>query len=323
MPIYLLMDLNKYKVRYDMRNNNCFLWTVRCLTFAFALLFLPLNSYSSPLFHTIQTASFTNIEDAEKQFDSVVKKLDEDELDHLRIEKIGKFYSVRLGKFDDYATAEAFMNTIKSKLSQAAVMEAYIKDERIKKKYESTLQVEKEPEKEEVSAIPEPEKITPVIEEADNKKKPVSLKVTMATISTLVGNKDYDAALKMIKAEMSARNDHPDLNAWLGMVLLKKDQPSESLTYLEKATKLSPDVPDYHNGLGYSLFFLDRFDRAIDEFNKAISLDPGYFDALTGLCIAYAKSGNKDSALDVYNKIKDFDQDTADKLRRIIEMAMK
>jgi tetratricopeptide (TPR) repeat protein len=323
MPIYLLMNLNKYKVGYDMRNNNFSLWTTRCLTLAFVLLFLPLISYSAQLFYTIQTASFTNMSEAEEKFNAIAKKLNEEERDHLRIEKIGKFYTVRLGKFDDYKTTSEFLNTIKAKISQATVMDAYIKEERIKKIFKRTVKAEKQPEKDEVTAIPEPDKTTPdITEEAVNHKKPVSLKETMATIKTLVGEKDYAAALEVIRTEVSARTDHPDLNAWHGMVLLKMDQPSEALKYLEKATELSPDVPDYHNGLGYSFFFLNRFDKAIDEFNKAVSLDPGYFDALTGLCISYAKNGNKEDALDIYEKIKDFDRDTSDKLRRIIEMTM-
>jgi tetratricopeptide (TPR) repeat protein len=285
-------------------------------------MFLPLISHAAQLFYTIQTASFTSIDDAEKQFNSIEIKLNEEELDHLRIEKIGKFYSVRLGKFDDYKTASEFMNTIKPRISQATVMDAYIKEERIKKIFKRTVKAEKQPEKDEVTAIPETEKTTPDITEGADNKKPVSLKETMATIKTLVGEKDYAAALEVIRTEVSARTDHPDLNAWHGMVLLKMDQPSEALKYLGKATELSPDVPDYHNGLGYSFFFLNRFDKAIDEFNKAVSLDPGYFDALTGLCISYAKNGNKEDALDIYEKIKGFDRDTSDKLRRIIEMTM-
>jgi hypothetical protein len=89
----------------------------------------------SVLFYTIQAGSFVTLERAGKHFESVMQGLVEKELDHFRIEKIGNFYSVRLGKFIKYADAEKYVQAIKPELSQAIILEAYIKDERIVKKY--------------------------------------------------------------------------------------------------------------------------------------------------------------------------------------------
>jgi hypothetical protein len=62
------------------------------------------------LFYTIQTGSFIDVERARKQFDSVMQGLFEK--DYLRIEMIGKFYSVRLGKFRKYAGAEKLLQNM-------------------------------------------------------------------------------------------------------------------------------------------------------------------------------------------------------------------
>ena len=94
-----------------------------------------------PLFYTIQTGSFIDVERARKQFDSVMQGLFEK--DHLRIERVGKFYSVRLGKFRKYAGAEKLLQAIKPQLRKAIIMEAYIKDERIVKQYSKIVSKEK------------------------------------------------------------------------------------------------------------------------------------------------------------------------------------
>jgi hypothetical protein len=62
-----------------------------------------------------------------------MKTLSREEIDYLRIEKIGKYYAVRLGKFEDRAHAERFHKTIKRDLNFSILMKAYIKDERIMK----------------------------------------------------------------------------------------------------------------------------------------------------------------------------------------------
>ena len=104
----------------------------RALLFYFVLVFIPLNLYAEePVFHTIQTGSFTDITSAQKQFDSIVKRLNKQEVSFLRIEKIGKFYSLRLGKFEDYAAAHEFLQTNKSQLKGAIILKAKIIEDRI------------------------------------------------------------------------------------------------------------------------------------------------------------------------------------------------
>ena len=105
-----------------MRKINCF-----CLVMAAVLtlqMFLPMRSFSSGLFYTIQTGSFPDIEDAQKKYNLIEQRLNEKDLAYLRMEKIGKYYSVRIGKFEDYSSAEEYFRVHESKLSGAIIMRA-------------------------------------------------------------------------------------------------------------------------------------------------------------------------------------------------------
>ncbi len=89
--------------------------------------------------YTIQTGSFIKIERAQKQFDSIVQILNKRDLEYLRIEKVDKYYSVRLGNFKDYAIADKFLRANKRRLSPAVILNAYIKDERIIRLHQNTI----------------------------------------------------------------------------------------------------------------------------------------------------------------------------------------
>lgn len=87
--------------------------------------------YASELFYTIQTGTFINAANARKQFDSIIQKLNKEEISYLRIEKIGKLFPVRLGKFEGYSDAVKLLREIKQRFSRAMIVHAYIKSERI------------------------------------------------------------------------------------------------------------------------------------------------------------------------------------------------
>jgi hypothetical protein len=87
------------------------------------------------LVYTIQTGSFIAIKYARNQFNNLVKSLNKKRLDYLRIERIGRYYAVRLGKFDSHAVAKKFLHANKTQLFKSIILDAYIKDERIKKLY--------------------------------------------------------------------------------------------------------------------------------------------------------------------------------------------
>jgi hypothetical protein len=97
------------------------------------------NKYASQTIYTIQIGSFVEIERAQKQFDFIAQGLDEKELDYLRIEKIGKFYTIRLGKYEDPLYADKFLMTVKPHIPTAIMLNAYIKDKRIIRIYKDSI----------------------------------------------------------------------------------------------------------------------------------------------------------------------------------------
>ena len=269
---------------------------------------------------TVQISTHRTIETAQMQFDEIVAALDADSLDYLRIEKIGKFYPLRIAKFNDRSSAARFLASIKHLLPNAIVMDAYFKEGRIIRMYTAERALpEAMPKQEE---LPQPAAET----EVENTVRPGnevtadnSEEVNLEVIAALVSKEDYDSALNVIREDSKKYPEHPALNAWHGTVLLKANKPEEALPYMEKAAALSPSVPDYHNGVGYCLFFLNQNDKAIISFNRALSLDSSHIDALSGLGIIYAKSGDKEKAVDVYNRLKNLDTGSADKLLKLIE----
>jgi polysaccharide export outer membrane protein len=94
------------------------------------------SSYASEEFYTIQTGSFSIPETAQQQFVSLSNELNEDKLNYFRIEKVGTFYSVRLGKFVNKSEAEMLLHVLIPQLHDAFILKARILDERIVRIYE-------------------------------------------------------------------------------------------------------------------------------------------------------------------------------------------
>lgn len=113
----------------------CIIQVIRVLMLLSVLLWVPLTSHASQLVYTIQSGSFVHEADAQKQFDSLKKGLSEKDLDYLRIEKIGKYYSVRIGNYKNRDNAEKNLQAMSPHLSGALLTKAYIKDERVKRIY--------------------------------------------------------------------------------------------------------------------------------------------------------------------------------------------
>ncbi len=174
----------------------------------------------------------------------------------------------------------------------------------------------------EVTADKEPEvEETPVVTKSNSVGKDIPEEEKISSIASLVYNKNYESALEIIKNEIKAQPQHPELNAMYGTVLLKTAKPEEAHQYLEKAVELSPSTPDYHNGLGYCYFYLDDYEKAIESFKKSLSLEAGHVDSLAGLGIIYARKGDKKTSLVYYSRLKELDPDSAGKLLKIIEHA--
>ena len=290
------------------------------LALVFVVLYLPSHASQPPeSIYTVQTGSFSDRESAQKNFDSIRQSIDEKNLDYLRIEKVGKFFVVRLGKFENSAPAGNVLKTIKPLFPSAFIMKAYFIDDRIVNLHQSPSLSEDKKVVEKTLQKSVPEETKQEVPDKTEKKLTVdSLEEQLKIISDFVEKKEYEKALNVLNEAITAQTESHELNGWYGTVLLKMKQPDKALPYFQKASRLSPGVPDYHNGIGYCLSFSDRFKEAIDEFTVAVALDPSHVDALTGLGIAYMKTGLREKALDIYNKLKELNMDNANMLLMII-----
>jgi hypothetical protein len=82
----------------------------------------------------------------------MIQELPEKDLAYLRIEEIGKYFSVRIGIFEDRVRADTFLQKIKSLLPAALKLKAHIKADRIIKMYRDASSVNRhKPEDKEVT----------------------------------------------------------------------------------------------------------------------------------------------------------------------------
>jgi len=299
--------------------------TSRFLILMLFLLCLPLNSYASDLIYTIQTGSFLHADDARKQYESLVQQFDGKDIDHLRIEKIGQYHSVRMGEFDKRDEAEKYLSSKKERLTSYLVMKAYYKEERIEKLYVSSKEGMDAPQ----TAAAPVTKLSPV--NAQPQVAEHNVNNAVKKLDTTPGDKNGEAmsagvekkrdkeTLKALKEKLALRPEDPEMNGRYGTMLFRLKQPDEAIPYLRKAAELSPDVPEYHISIGYCFILLSRFNEAVDEFNRAVTINPSHVGALTGLGISYTELGEKDKAMGVYNKLKNLDSVLTDILLQIIE----
>ena len=68
--------------------------------------------------------------------------------------------------------------------------------------------------------------------------------------------------------------DDGEMNLALGRVLLRTEQPSRAVVFLEKAAELLDDHPEPHHTLGVALSAVGDMDKARDAFGKAVQAAP-------------------------------------------------
>ena len=82
--------------------------------------------------YTIQIGSFLTFARAQNEFNSKMEVLTKEYDSFLRIEKIGTFYTVRLGKIESYSSAENFIKSVSSKMPKAKILKAFLKYDRLR-----------------------------------------------------------------------------------------------------------------------------------------------------------------------------------------------
>ena len=92
----------------------------------------------------------------------------------------------------------------------------------------------------------------------------VKTRYTLATVLDLDGH--TDEALKELAAIVAAKPGYAEAHYLFGKILLVQGSPSDALTHLETAARLSPDDPSTHNQLGMAYQRLGKAELAAHEF---------------------------------------------------------
>ncbi len=235
------------------------------------LFFTPSFSQASELIHTLQTASFTNEKDALSHYDSVAEKLNGKELDFLRIEKVGKFYSIRLGKFEDHAAIRKFLTSIKRRISSAVIMKAYIEDDRIVRMHPGTAS-RGQPE------APEEPRSAPEAEEAGT-EPPMIITESAAEQHQKKGDAyweidRYFLAMQEYQQALQSGLKTPEIYWKRAKVLYITGFLNEAVHELERAVTLKPDIDVFRIDLGILYIADNQIEKAKDQFIAALEINP-------------------------------------------------
>lgn len=110
----------------------------------------------------------------------------------------------------------------------------------------------------------------------------------------------YTAAEQMYRTLCELQPDHVAGLVNLGTILLYRNKCEESVSYLEKATRLAPDLPIGYFQAGVALYRLDRLDEAGQMFRRTIELDPANAEAFFYLANIEGVTANCEIALKYY-----------------------
>jgi tetratricopeptide (TPR) repeat protein len=290
--------MSRFKEGLKLRETNLDIALKICQILFILLLYSSQNSYAIQSAYTIQTGSFDDVAAAQKQFDSLVQGFNEKELDNLRIEKIGAFYSVRLGKFKDYTTAENFIKAMKPRLSTAIILKAYIKDKRIIKLYSDSLSIDENELKEKSLSGTLPEKIKPqALLNADEKiKKKISAEAHERKGDVYVKNSRSFLAIEEYRQAIEQGINKPDLFWKLALVLYRMGLLDDAIVEMEKAVDLSSGDDLFRIDLGVLYLAKDRLEKAKEQFLVVLGINPGYALVYYYLGEVFLRTGNYDMA---------------------------
>ncbi|UCD36492.1 MAG: tetratricopeptide repeat protein [Nitrospiraceae bacterium] len=232
--------------------------------------------------HTIQTASFTNEAPARRHYESVKQKLRGNERDHLRIEKVGRYYAVRVGRFENLSNAQAFYRKIEPELPSAIIMKAQSNKEQIAglssdadsaiSGYPGTLHRAREMVREghnrEALAL-----LLPYTKDAAQYPEAVS-----DYIVTAIWSGKEEEALEMYGNLPDSFPKRAYLMRNVAKVYYDRADFQKSLTLYQAAIGNAPDDEEAQKGVVYSLTALGEYERAVTSANDFLSRSPHSFE---------------------------------------------
>ena len=119
---------------------------------------------------------------------------------------------------------------------------------------------------------------------------------------------DLPTAITEMEKAAVAAPENPDVNNWLGFLLIRAGDPDRALRYLETANRIRPQVPETSTNLANALLLRKSRDtadtrRAIGLLETALAKQPGSADALNSLGFAAWKIGDFRKAVNAYRGV--------------------
>lgn len=305
----------------------------RWLAYMFLVLYMPVCSYAAEPAYTIQTGSFLAIEPAVKHFYEIKQRVHEDRLSNLRIEKIGRYYSVRIGDFKDYPSAGLFLEEAASGLGEAMILRAFIRDERIILLYHGPS-LPDEPARREEPLLNDSDRKGTAYAEAEyalgmiygnsgRDKDAVQALQRALQADPFYGDayfalgvissrlKRYQEAIEAYRAALRIAPDEHRVYVNLGVIYDELGMYAEAIEAGKAAIRINPDDAKAYYNLGLTYSHLGRYPEAIDAARRAIELRPDNADAYQVLGWAYLGNNNREMAVEQYQTLTTLDPEKA------------
>ena len=135
-------------------------------------------------------------------------------------------------------------------------------------------------------------------------------KLTLAKNYFLLNN--FSRALILFKELESADPNNSDIKLFLGITLLRSESYRDSISVLNEAIKIQPNLQLANHALGSALFMIEDYQGALSAFNREIDINPSYPDAYCDKGYAMNKLGYFQEALEAGSIAVKLDQNYAD-----------
>jgi tetratricopeptide (TPR) repeat protein len=112
---------------------------------------------------------------------------------------------------------------------------------------------------------------------------------------------------KTARDDIEGGKSYPPIYHTLGLIQLRKKNPSRALKEFEKAVELDPKYIDAHLNIGAIGLSTRQYEKAAASFAAVLKLDPKNFDATIGMGVASRGLKKVDEAESWYKKAADLD----------------
>jgi biofilm PGA synthesis protein PgaA len=247
---------------------------VHTLALLFTLL-VPLTSYASEKIYSIQIGSFIYLENANKRFDSLSQKINEIKLDYLRIEKVDKFYAVRIGRFEDRQRAEEFLQIIKPLSHDALIIKTYVKNNNIVRLY--------------------PEELKPL--QSQPKPLPsIDPETSLARARELIKDGNYEEALSLLSPFISEPMKYPTVVSDYIVVLVWEGRHNEAIGMYENLPPSFTKRAYLLRNMAKAYYEEKDFLKAFSLYHAALQETPMDEEAQKGVLLSLIQTGDYTSA---------------------------